>query len=139
LCADVEKLKGDAKLNYVICQNMDVPTQRLDLTSDVCRDVETAVEGCGFLVDALLGTGLQGHLKDPMTLLISSINSHNLPILAVDIPSGLDCDTGVSLPVCIEAVATVTFVALKKGYVDNPDSRQATGRIFVADIGITPR
>jgi NAD(P)H-hydrate epimerase len=54
----------------------------------------------------------------------------------VDIPSGLDCDSGIPLPVCIEAAATVTFVALKKGFVENPQSRLATGRIFVADIGI---
>jgi NAD(P)H-hydrate epimerase len=105
----------------------------------LCRDVETAVQGCGLFVDALLGTGLQGHLKEPMALLISSINSHNLPIVAVDIPSGLDCDAGVPLPVCIEAAATVTFVALKKGFVDHVTARQATGRVFVADIGITPQ
>jgi NAD(P)H-hydrate repair Nnr-like enzyme with NAD(P)H-hydrate epimerase domain len=50
----------------------------------------------------------------------------------------LDCDTGEPLPVSIEAAATVTFVALKKGFVNNPDARQATGRVFVAEIGITP-
>ena len=140
LCTNPAKLKGDAKLNYAICQHLNVPIQTLDLASDsLCRDVEKAVEGCGLLVDALLGTGLQGQLKDPMALLISSINSHNIPIVSVDIPSGLDCDTGLPLPVCIEAAATVTFVALKKGFVDNSESRRATGRVFTADVGIMPR
>jgi NAD(P)H-hydrate epimerase len=111
----------------------------LDTASKVLfREVEDAADGCGLLVDALLGTGLQDELTPSMALLISCINSHNIPIVAVDIPSGLDCDRGVPLPVCIEAAATVTFVALKKGFADNPESRKATGRVFVADIGITP-
>ena len=81
---------------------------------------------------------MSGELKDSMALLISSLNSHNIPIVSVDIPSGLDCDTGNPLPVSIEAATTVTFVAIKKGFVDNSESRRATGRVFVADIGIVP-
>lgn len=139
LCAVPAGLNGDAKINFAVCRDMNLPVQTLDIESvDLCRQVETAVLGCGLLVDALLGTGLQGLLKSQMELLVSSINSHNIPIVSVDIPSGLDCDRGIPLPVCIEAAATVTFVALKKGFVENPDSRQATGRVFVADIGITP-
>jgi len=139
LCADPVKIRGDAKINFDICVKTGLSITQLDITSaDLFRDVEDVVAGCGLLVDALLGTGLQGHLKEPIALLISSVNSHNLPIVAVDIPSGLDCDTGQPLPVSIEAAATVTFVALKKGFVDNADSRKATGRVFVADIGITP-
>lgn len=138
-CADLMKITSDAKTNYGICKKMNLPIQTLDVGAlDLCRQVESAVEGSGLLVDALLGTGLQGPLKNQMELLISSVNSHNIPIIAVDIPSGLDCDSGRPLPVSVEADATVTFVALKKGFVDNPQSRQATGRVFVADIGITP-
>ena len=139
LCADPAKIKGDAKINFDICQKMGLPMTHLDVHyAELFRDVEDAVTGCGLLVDALLGTGMQGQLTEPMALLISSINSHNLPIVAVDIPSGLDCDTGEPLPVSIEAAATVTFVALKKGFAANPEFRTATGRVFVADIGITP-
>jgi NAD(P)H-hydrate epimerase len=90
-------------------------------------------------VDALLGTGLQDELTPSMALLISCVNSHNIPIVAVDIPSGMDCDRGIPLPVCIEAAATVTFVAIKKGFIENVESRNATGRVFVADIGINTR
>jgi len=139
LCADPEKITGDAKINLDICKKMGLSMTQLDMTSaELFRDVEDRVADCGLLVDALLGTGMKGPLKEPAALLISSINSHNLPIIAVDIPSGLDCDTGEPLPVSIEAAATVTFVALKKGFVNNPDARQATGRVFVAEIGITP-
>ena len=139
LCGDSGKIKGDAKINFDICQNMNLPIAAVDTESDtLCKDIEEVVAQGGLLVDAILGTGMQGQLKEPFALLISSINSHNLPIVAVDIPSGLDCDMGQPLPVSIEAVATVSFVALKKGFIDNPESRKATGRVFVADIGITP-
>jgi len=139
LCVDSEKIKGDAKINFEICTKMGLSMTQLDITSaDLFRDVEDMVAGYGLLVDAIVGTGMQGQLKEPLALLISSINSHNLPIVAVDIPSGLDCDRGVPLPVSIEAAATITFVAIKKGFVENPDSRQATGRVFVVDIGIMP-
>jgi hydroxyethylthiazole kinase-like uncharacterized protein yjeF len=139
MCADPEKITGDAKINFDVCKKMGLSITHLDITSAVLfRDVEDVATGCGLLVDALLGTGLLGQLKEPFALLISSINSHNLPIVAVDIPSGLNCDTGEPLPVSIEAAATVTFVALKKGFVDNRDSHKATGRVFVADIGIAP-
>ncbi len=139
LCGDPRKIKGDAKINFDICQNMKLPIAAVDVESDtLCKDIEEGVGQSGLLVDAILGTGLQGQLKEPFALLISSINSHNLPIVAVDIPSGLDCDTGQPLPVSIEAAATITFVALKKGFVANPESHQATGQVFVADIGIAP-
>lgn len=139
LCADPVKIKGDAKINYDICCAIGLPIQTLDIESNnLCKDVEDAVGHSGLIVDALLGTGLQGELKEPMALLISAVNSHNIPIVSVDIPSGMDCDTGVPLPVCIEAAVTVTFVAIKKGFVDNAESKVATGRVFVADIGIIP-
>lgn len=138
ICGDPTKIKGDAKINYDICVNMGVSISLLDPScEEMCCRVEKAVAGCGLIVDALLGTGMTGQLKGPSALLISAINSHNIPILAVDIPSGMDCDTGQALPVCIEAQATVTFVAVKKGFVENPDARQSIGRLFVADIGIT--
>jgi NAD(P)H-hydrate epimerase len=62
-----------------------------------------------------------------------------VPILSVDIPSGLDCDTGEPLPVCIEATATVSFVAAKKGFFANEQVHQAIGRLYIASIGITAK
>ncbi len=139
LCTDPEKISGDARINYDICRNMNLSIETLDMNSaSAPKAIEAHVLDCDLLVDAILGTGLSGELKGPAALLISCLNAHNLPIVAVDIPSGLECDTGLPLPVCIEAVATVTFAALKKGFVINPESRAATGRVFVADIGITP-
>jgi len=139
LCSDPGRLKGDALANFRICQKMGLQMTELDLASgDLFRRVRDAIGSRGLLVDAVLGTGMQGELKNPQALLISCMNAHNLPIVAIDIPSGMDCDTGVPLPVCVEAAATVTMAALKKGFVDNPEAQKAAGRIFVADIGILP-
>jgi len=69
----------------------------------------------GVLVDALLGTGLQGSVREPYAQAICMINASHLPVLAVDIPSGLCADTGSELGVAVQASLTVTFVGLKLG------------------------
>jgi NAD(P)H-hydrate epimerase len=89
------------------------------------------------LVDGLFGTGLNGQLSDEYKQLIESINSQHRPILAVDIPSGLDCDAGEPLGAAIRASYTVTFVAVKKGF-SSAKASAYTGEIFVASIGVEP-
>ena len=91
------------------------------------------------VVDAIFGTGLSGQLRGEYAELIAALNGSGLEILAVDIPSGLDCDEGVPLPVCIEAAATVTFAAVKRGFVVSEDAAKATGRIYIASIGVEPK
>ena len=108
-------------------------------TSDLLEAIRAMTSGSDVIVDALLGTGLKGELAPPFAALISSVNAQNLPIYAVDIPSGLDCDSGWPIPVSIEATVTVTFGGLKQGFVNNYESRKATGRVFVASIGVEPK
>jgi NAD(P)H-hydrate epimerase len=69
--------------------------------------------------------------------LIEEINAKNIGVLAIDIPSGLDCDTGVPLGAAIKADWTVTFVALKKGFLAK-EAANYTGEIFIASIGVEP-
>lgn len=69
----------------------------------------------GVLVDALLGTGLSGAVREPYAQVIELINHSGLPVLAVDIPSGLHADSGACLGVAVQADLTVTFIALKLG------------------------
>jgi len=89
------------------------------------------------IVDGIFGTGLDGQLSNEYKELIESINAQNCPILAVDIPSGLDCDTGQPLGAAIRASYTVTFVAVKKGFTSEKAIKY-TGEIFVASIGVEP-
>jgi NAD(P)H-hydrate epimerase len=87
------------------------------------------------IVDAVFGTGLTGELRSEHKRLIEAINALGRPILAVDIPSGLDCDTGNPLGAAIRADWTVTFVAVKKGFAAE-NAQTHTGEIFVASIGV---
>lgn len=77
----------------------------------------------GVLVDALLGTGLSGAVREPYAQAIRLVNASALPVLAIDLPSGLCADTGTVLGVAVQAELTVTFVALKLGLFcqDGPD------------------
>ena len=138
LCGDREKVKGDAKINLDVLERLGQSIEKLDIhDAGVNSRIEELAAGDDMLVDAIFGTGLTGQLGNEHKGLIESINALNRPILAVDIPSGLDCDTGQPLGAAIRAAYTVTFVAVKKGFTES-DSAQYTGEIYVASIGIEP-
>ena len=139
VCGDLGKIRGDAKINLDILEQMG---QSIELLSPAESDIPGKVEhfnaGSNIIVDGIFGTGLKGQLRDEYNRLIESINACNKPVLAVDIPSGLDCDSGEPLGAVIRAKWTVTFVAVKKGFLSKK-AAQYTGEIFVASIGIAAR
>ncbi|HEG43967.1 MAG TPA: NAD(P)H-hydrate epimerase [Phycisphaerales bacterium] len=134
ICGDRGKISGDARINLDIIENMKLSITEMDISGQV----ESFVSGCDIVVDAILGTGLAGQLREPYIELIKSINACGIEIIAVDIPSGLDCDSGSPLGAAIKAAATVTFVAVKTGFAENKDSVKYTGDIYVASIGVEP-
>ncbi|OHB61637.1 MAG: NAD(P)H-hydrate epimerase [Planctomycetes bacterium RBG_13_46_10] len=139
ICGDRNKIKGDAKTNLDILERMGQSIEQFDIADgDISERVRTFTDGADMLVDGLFGTGLSGQLSDEYKRLIECINAQGRPILAVDIPSGLDCDTGEPLGAAIRATWTVTFVAMKKGFTGSNDSTKYTGQIFVASIGVEP-
>ena len=87
------------------------------------------------LLDCLLGTGVRGVVRSPIREVIARINNSGATILAVDLPSGLDCDSGEPCGVCVRADQTVTFVARKNGF-RNPQAAEWTGSVAVCHIGI---
>ncbi len=138
ICGDRSKIKGDAKINLDILERLGQPIEHLDLNdADIAGKVKTLTVDADMLVDGLFGTGLSGRLSDKYKQLIEAMNAQNTPILAVDIPSGLDCDTGRPLGAAVRAAYTVTFVAVKKGFT-SAGAAQYTGEIFVASIGVEP-
>lgn len=84
------------------------------------------------IVDGLLGTGIRPPLRPPAPDIIRAMNATGRPIIAVDIPSGMDADTGVGAEQAVRAVATVTLAAPKAGLLPAAN----TGRLFLADIGM---
>ncbi|MHC4623201.1 MAG: NAD(P)H-hydrate epimerase [Planctomycetota bacterium] len=138
ICGDRGKIKGDAKANLDILEKLGQPVAGLDLSGDDIRGrVEAFSEGADMIVDGLFGTGLSGELREEYRELIENINGRNRPIVAVDIPSGLDCDTGEPLGAAVRARWTVTFVAVKKGFAV-AGAGEYTGEVFVASIGVEP-
>lgn len=128
---------GDAEINFDILYTGGIQfTQyRPDYVDPPHRDmIGKQLDQSTWVVDALFGTGLTRPLADPFDWLATSINESARHVLAVDIPSGLDCDTGEPLGPTVRATHTATFMAHKKGFT-NPKSREWTGEVHVIDIG----
>lgn len=87
------------------------------------------------IVDGILGTGISGTIREPYASAISFINKSKAFKLAVDVPSGLDPDTGNTANICVKADITVTFHKMKIGM---PKRKDMCGQIFVEKIGIPP-
>jgi len=132
LVADPVELRGDAAINFHIVKRSHIPLSQLVDGMDNAFDAR--LHSADWIVDALLGTGVRGSVRAPFDKVIQRINAARRNVLAVDLPSGMDCDTGDPLGCCVKANHTATFVARKRGF-ENPDSSQRTGKIHVIGIG----
>ena len=91
----------------------------------------------GIIIDGILGTGISGEIREPHASAITFINkSHKLGVVAIDVPSGLNPDTGETNQACVNADMTVTFHRMKVGMPKAKD--YVCGEIFVEKIGIPP-
>lgn len=138
ICGERSKIRGDARVNLDILEKSGQGVEELNpCGGEIAKQVGRFAAGADMVVDGLFGTGLKGELGDEYKQLIRAINGLDCPILAVDIPSGLDCDTGKPHGAAIRADYTVTFVAVKKGFTVG-QAAEYTGEIFVASIGVQP-
>jgi len=128
LAAKPDELQGDAGANYSVLKSSGIPIVGIE------RWIEE-LPGADWVVDALLGTGASGDPRPPMSGLIEQLNGANARKLAVDLPSGLDCDTGIPGNPTFRADHTCTFVAPKVGFA-NPAAREFLGTVSVHDIGV---
>ncbi|WP_122934837.1 NAD(P)H-hydrate dehydratase, partial [Pseudomonas viridiflava] len=117
---DPAALKGDAALAYAAASGVNIQPWANQAMA-------------GIVVDALLGTGLQGDVRDPYRSAIEAINASGLPVAAVDIPSGLCADTGHCLGVAVRADLTVTFIGLKMGMLTG-DAPDLIGQLIFDDL-----
>lgn len=123
------QLRGDAVLAREFAANTAAALQAFD---EYVPNPETEV-----LVDGLLGTGFSGDLKDSYATAIDQINRRNLPVLALDVPSGLDADTGWVNQSAVRAELTISFIAMKKGLLTGLAADYA-GRLLLDDLDIDP-
>jgi NAD(P)H-hydrate epimerase len=138
LLAARDQVTGDAATNLRILEAMGADVEVLDGPEDeVLARVGQVLEVADVIVDGLLGTGTEGEIRQPAAGAIEAINANrdHADVFAIDIPSGLDGDTGRPLGPTVRAKATITMAALKKGFAA-PDAQQYTGRVILADIGV---
>jgi NAD(P)H-hydrate epimerase len=129
-----DKVKGDALLNLKLLEAMAPAIVEVD-TPDKAADLEVRLKHDGFVVDALLGTGVSRNVEGHLAQLIETVNRSGVPVMAVDIPSGLDADSGHPWGVAVRAEATATFGHLKRGLVLFPGAELA-GRVRAVPIGV---
>lgn len=127
-------LTDDAQFNLRILKAAGMGVAESDDGTDLIADLLT-LEADDLIVDCLLGTGVRGAIREPFLQIVEAINQSVARVLAVDVPSGLDCDTGTAEGGCVVADHTVTFVGWKRGF-QNPEAAQKTGRVTVAHIGL---
>jgi len=99
------------------------------------RDVEPALARADLVIDAMYGTGFRGRLEGAAAQIAQAMNTSRVPVLAVDIPSGVDGATGAASDTAVRAHETMCFAAYKPGLMFEP-GRTLAGRVCVADIGI---
>jgi NAD(P)H-hydrate epimerase len=141
LVAPGEKLDGDAAVNFAILDELGFPV--VACAEDLGRR-EQPLAAADLIVDAVGGTGISGALRGTAAEAVERINAvasserspgGGRPVVAIDIPTGLDCDTGEAPGPTVRATVTVTMAARKAGF-DNPAATEFTGRVVVVDIGV---
>jgi ADP-dependent NAD(P)H-hydrate dehydratase / NAD(P)H-hydrate epimerase len=96
---------------------------------------QATAPAAGIIVDALLGIGLQGDVRATYAAAIEHINSSRLPVLAIDIPSGLNADTGAVHGTVVKAALTITYIGIKRGLLTGR-GQAVCGEVVLSDLGI---
>jgi len=135
LVADLKELREEAEANYHRAEKVAKTIGKAIevLNAENLASLEDKLEGTSLIIDGIFGTGLTREIGEPEKSIIQLINDSEKPVLAVDVPSGLDAANGKVLGVCIKATKTVTFARPKTGFIGH---EKYTGETITADISI---
>jgi ADP-dependent NAD(P)H-hydrate dehydratase / NAD(P)H-hydrate epimerase len=132
--ATMSAVKGDARLNIEILGRLGLTA--VEISDEQAWDLHfSEISQCRLIVDAIFGTGLKSPLSGMMETVAADVNASGIPVVAIDLPSGLSADHAEPIGECIRAAMTVTLAAPKIPLVLPPGEALA-GNIVVADIGI---
>jgi NAD(P)H-hydrate epimerase len=134
LLAPPEEIKGDAGANLEILKKMGVVVREI-LNLREWEEQKPLLDEADILLDGIFGTGLRGPVEGFFREIIQSVNALNKPVVAIDIPSGVDADSGQVLGACIRARMTVTFGLVKRGLLVHPGAG-AAGKVVLVDISL---
>ena len=135
LVTDPASVQGDAKINLDVYRNRKLPI--IYVNEKTLSELGTLLAKADIVVDSLLGTGASGDLREPIRSVVELVNESKKLVVAVDIPSGVNSDTGVVADVAIKADRTITFVAPKKGFFLQ-QGPQYIGDWQAVDISVPP-
>lgn len=136
LC-DPQQLTGDAEANWKTVERAEISRRVAGDSADEAA-LREWIEESPTVVDAMLGTGAVGEPREPLATAIRIANQAAALRIAIDIPSGLDCDSGEPAEYCFRADHTCTFVAPKTGF-SNPAAKPFVGTVHVLGIGVPQR
>jgi hydroxyethylthiazole kinase-like uncharacterized protein yjeF len=131
---DADKMAHDARANFEAWRGIGGEIQWLPPGAPLST-LDHALASDEIVVDALFGTGLDRPIEGWLANVVQAINVSRGPRFAVDLPSGLDADTGAALGVAVEAAVTATFAHYKLGLL-TPSGASLAGRVHVVDIGV---
>lgn len=134
LVGNPKKFSPETESNFNKLATLKCLPAVLSSLSDIDK-ISGCIKGAGVIVDAIFGIGINGMLDSFYTHLIETINSLGRPVISVDIPSGLNADTGEPLPTAVRAAKTVTMGYPKVGF-RSPAAKEYIGEVIVADIGL---
>lgn len=136
LLAGEKGLKGSPLVNYRLCRLREIDILEFSEDGDNnLKLVKNAIMQADLIIDAMLGTGLKGDVRQPVATMIDLINQSQKKVLAVDIPSGIDGEKGRVLGKAIRADFTATMAYPKLGLVVYP-GKEYTGQLEVVDLGV---
>jgi len=132
--SQLDRISGDARTNLEIIRRMDLDIHEI---TDIERwqDLRHRLQHAHFIVDAVLGTGLNAPVRGFYRTVIEDLNNLRKPVMSIDVPSGLHADSGQVMGVAVHADLTVTFGFPKLGLTVFPGAGLA-GRLVRVDIGI---
>lgn len=134
MAGDPEKMSRETEANCNIVRAMGIATAMAPDQQVQLAALQT-MSSDDLIIDALLGTGFSGEVREPAASLIHAMNeTPKRAIVAIDIPSGLDCDSGQPSNATVQAQMTITFVAQKSGFA-KPVASEFLGQVHLADIG----
>ncbi len=133
LAGNPEKFKGSAKLNYEIVRKIGIPLTLLE----TAQQAAPFIEACDVVVDAIFGTGLARQVEGKYRELIQLINQANKTVVSIDIPSGINGNSGQVMGVAVRAHYTITFGLAKWGNLLYPGFEHG-GELFVTHISFPP-
>jgi NAD(P)H-hydrate epimerase len=127
----------EARLNWSIIEKMD--SIELIFGKELTSEIKSRIANTDIILDGIFGTGIKDEIRQPYASAIDAINKSKAYVLAVDVPSGFDPNTGQIHKKCIMADATITFHRLKVGLADSKKNKKKyTGPVYVEWIGIPP-